>query len=123
MRNLTTKQLEKLLNSAQSELERRSLIGKANKEIQSILKKYNVSLVELDQGKGLKKNSTSKRSTEETSQKQGDKRGKVAAKYADPSSNKKWSGRGRAPGWVNQICLDENISLSDFKDEPRFKIR
>ncbi len=34
-------------------------------------------------------------------------RGKVAAKYSDPASGKTWTGRGRAPRWLDGKNYDD----------------
>ena len=36
-------------------------------------------------------------------------------KYANPQGADRWSGRGRAPSWVMELCTKEGIDLADFK--------
>ena len=47
------------------------------------------------------------------------KKQKVEIKYCFESNA--WSGRGRTPKWVMEICEQQNISLEDFKNDKRFK--
>ena len=51
-----------------------------------------------------------------------DQRAAVAAKYHNPETGDKWSGRGRAPSWVDSLCKAENIEIKQFKADPRFRI-
>jgi DNA-binding protein H-NS len=51
-----------------------------------------------------------------------DQRSSVAPKYLNPNGKEKWTGRGRMPGWVMNICDQENIDIENFKLDPRFKI-
>jgi len=48
------------------------------------------------------------------------KKQKVETKYRFESNA--WSGRGRTPKWVMEICEQQNISLEDFKNDSRFKV-
>ena len=52
-----------------------------------------------------------------------DKRKTVSAKFRDLNSGAQWSGRGKAPKWVLEICSAEKISLEKFKQDGRFKVR
>ena len=36
--------------------------------------------------------------------------------------SKKWSGRGRTPSWVVEICRSKGISVEGFKSDSRFVI-
>ena len=53
---------------------------------------------------------------------QNDQRAAVAAKYHNPDTGDKWSGRGRAPVWVTNLCTAEAIDIEQFKADPRFRI-
>jgi DNA-binding protein H-NS len=51
-----------------------------------------------------------------------DQRSAVAPKYLNPNGKERWTGRGRTPGWVMNICEQENIDIENFKLDPRFRI-
>jgi len=46
----------------------------------------------------------------------------VAAKYYNPATGDKWSGRGRAPVWLTSLCATEAINIKQFKADLRFRI-
>lgn len=54
--------------------------------------------------------------------KPADKRAKVLAKYKNPTGAEKWTGRGRAPQWVNAILTKEKITIDRFKADKRFQL-
>ena len=53
---------------------------------------------------------------------QGTKAQVVKAKYISPNGLDRWSGRGRAPTWVNDLCLQEGIGLEEFKKDDQFRL-
>ena len=140
LKQLTANQLSKMLTETQAELKRRENIDKARKDIKAILRKYKITIDDLDLGVSAKKpvgkKAAAKKSTEKkaTAKKAGtkeravktprknDQRAKVAAKYHNPATSDKWSGRGRAPSWVISLCTDEAIDITQFKADPRFRI-
>ena len=140
LKELSAKQLNVMLNQTQAELKRRNNIEKARLEVQSIIKKYNITMddinVDVDskrqQAPKTKRKKTGKTkvvqkkkpgatNTKQVNQKV-DKRAAVAAKYKNPNTNEKWSGRGRTPSWVAEICEKESIDVSQFKSDPRFTV-
>jgi DNA-binding protein H-NS len=46
----------------------------------------------------------------------------VKALFKDPVSGVTWSGRGRAPKWVTELCDQKGVSLEQFKSNPEFRI-
>ena len=120
-----------MMLDTQAELSRRSETAKAEKEIRAILKKYtiNISDINLD---ALRPNTTNLKSgransSAYASKKKGgafnsDKRRQVMQKYKSLDNKKTWSGRGRAPTWVKTQCGIDDISIDEFKKDPRFKI-
>ena len=114
LKNLTGGQLEKMLNSTREEIKRRESIQIATAEIQALLNKHKISIQDIDLqalNKKIKGKSPSK----------GPKKGKIVKpKYANPQGVDRWSGRGRAPSWVMELCTKEGIDLADFKKDPRF---
>ena len=125
-KNLTLNQLTKMLSETQAELKRRDSLAKAQKEIEAVLKKYDLIMDDLNpRDKNVKisiKKAVSKNTTSKSTASKKDKRAVVSAKYKNPTSNDTWSGRGRAPSWVASICNIEKISIEKFKADQRFQV-
>ena len=130
LKQLSANQLSKMLIETQAELKRRENIGRARKDIQAVLKKYKITIDDLDLGAGRKKPVGKKTATKKVGAKKrlarssrtNDQRSAVAAKYHNLSTGDKWSGRGRAPIWVTNLCNAEAIDIEQFKTDPRFRI-
>ena len=120
IKNLSAIQLSKMLNDAQAELERRENIKKARKNIEAVLKKYNITINDLDLHVSRRK-PVAKKAVAKAPRKNNN-RAAVAAKYHNPATGDKWSGRGRSPAWVTSLCASENIDVVQFKADPRFRI-
>lgn len=45
----------------------------------------------------------------------------VKGGYKDPTSGATWSGRGRSPKWVTELCEQKRITLKQFKSDPKFR--
>ena len=100
---------------------RRKNIEAATIEIRSILKKYKIDFQDVNLNITTKtggKSSTKKRAKGTKSR---DQRSTVKAKYKDPNSAATWTGRGRTPAWVQDICQNEGIDIGGFKKEDRFR--
>ena len=145
LKQLSANQLSKMLNETQAELKRRENINKAHKEIQNVMKKYKITISDLDLGDSSKKSDRKKVSAKKVSAKKAsakkasakkagikkgtakasykdDQRAVVAAKYHNAATGDKWSGRGRTPVWVTNLCAAESIGVKQFKADPRFRI-
>ena len=140
IKQLTANQLSKMLTETQAELKRRENIDKARKAIQAVLKKYKITIDDLNLGvsykKPVRKKAAAKKGTEKKApakkaaakkraakaSRKNDQRAAVAAKYHNPATGDKWSGRGRAPLWVTEVCTAETIDIEQFKGDPRFRI-
>lgn len=140
LKQLSANQLSKMLTETQAELKRRENIDKARKDIQAVLKKYKITIDDLDLGTSSKisasKKAAAKKSTEKKAAtkkagakkravktpRKNDQRAAVAAKYHNPATGDKWSGRGRAPVWVTSLCTAEAIDIEQFKADLRFRI-
>jgi DNA-binding protein H-NS len=140
LKNLSANQLSKMLTETQAELKRRENIDKARKDIQAVLKKYKITIDDLDLGVSSKKSTSKKTAAKKSTEKKAatkkagskkraaktprknDQRAAVAAKYHNPATGDKWSGRGRAPVWVTSLCTAEAIDIEQFKADPRFRI-
>ena len=120
---LTTKDLEKTIDEAQTELRRRNSMLQATQEIVKILKKYNLTAGDIE-FKTLQSESESnpRLKVTGTPSKQKQTRAKLPPKFKSPDGSQKWTGRGRAPGWVVALCEAENLTVDAFKKSPRFKI-
>ena len=116
--NLNAKQLKQVISEASLALNRRQKVEKAMAEIQRVAKKYklskeelNTALVSVQSSKAL---SASKPKLV---------RAKVEPKYQSRDGSKKWTGRGRTPSWVVEICRSKGLSIEDFKSDSRFLIQ
>ena len=121
LKKLSAAQLNRIIDETQAELTRRKNIDAATVEIRSILKKYKIDFQDIDLNIIIKnggKSSTKKRAKVT---KLRDNRGTVKAKYKDPNSAATWTGRGRAPAWVQGICQNEGIDTDGFKRDDRFR--
>ena len=140
-KNKTSSELSKILRESQAELKRRENAEAAQKEISAILKTYDLTIDDLDFGKKTKSRAsnqsktnksrkatkTNKHSDTEKAElkkplKKIDERRIVVSKYKHPVTNEKWSGRGRPPKWVVELCDVEKISTKKFKEDERFRI-
>ena len=140
LKQLSANQLSKMLTETQAELKRRENIDKARKDIQAVLKKYRITIDDLNLGTSSNKSASKKTAAKKSTKKKAatkkaehksrstkttrknDQRATVAAKYHNPETGDKWSGRGRAPVWVNNLCTAEAIDIKQFKMDARFRI-
>ena len=120
LENINAKELEKIIAEAGSELKKRNNIKLARREIQSTLKKYKLSLEDIQTH--TSEEASVKLSKSKASKQKADKRAVVSPKYKDPGSSNRWSGRGKAPAWVIDVCKKRGISLSEFKESETFRI-
>ena len=119
-RDLTGGQLEKMLANTELEIKRRENIKSATTEVRSVLKKYKISIEDIDLQSLGKKTSSKTVSKGKAQAKAHDNRKRVKPKYANPNGVETWSGRGRAPAWVLELCQKEEIELAAFKKDARF---
>ena len=130
---LTDKQLAATAKEIASEEKRRANLKAAASAILMVLKKYKLSvrdLSDLDLGQKpvarTKKNTAGKKGRSAPEKKnfarKSDKRAVVADKYKNPRGTEKWTGRGRAPKWVNAILTKEKINIDRFKADKRFQL-
>ena len=116
--NLNAKQLKQVISEASSALNRRQKVEKAIVEIQRIAKTYKLSKEELKTAlvsvQSSKAVSTSKPKSD---------RAKVEPKYQSQDGSKKWTGRGRTPSWVVEVCRSKGLTVEGFKSDSRFLIQ
>lgn len=135
LKKLSAKRLNQMLMETKAEVKRRENIDKAHKDVKVVLKKYNITIDDIIISfrsknsiakQSVNKKAPSTKSQNKTSSVKGpnknDRRTTVAAKYHNPATGDKWSGRGRTPLWVTKLCTDEAIDLENFKADPRFQI-
>ena len=120
LKNLSGKQLEKMLASTNAEIRRREHIQAATAEIQVVLTKYKITMQDIDPRAFNKKRTGKTSKTSKTKVEARDNRKHVEIKYAKPKGIETWSGRGLAPAWVREICQKEGIDLATFKKDRRF---
>ena len=113
--SLDKKQLRKIISDANSALTRRQKVEKAMTEIRRISKKHKLSKDELHSM--LVSIQSDKVSP---SRKPGVLRAQVSPKYQSLDGTKNWTGRGRTPSWVDEICQSHGLTVESFKSDPRF---
>ena len=121
LKKLSAAQLNKIIDETQAELTRRKNIDAATVEIRSILKKHKIDFQDIDMNTITRtggKSGTKKRAKVTKSR---DQRSTVKAKYKDPNSAATWTGRGRTPTWIQDICQNEGIDIDGFKKDDRFR--
>ena len=132
LENLSDKDLAEFASNIEIENKRRASRKAAATAILIVLKKHGLSIDDLprlafENQPALKKRGrqiTKKKATARAKTKNAkktDKRTKVAYKYRNSEGPEKWSGRGRTPKWVSAILENKRISISQFKDDSRFK--
>ena len=130
---MTNSELERVLSEAKDELARRDNMGKAIADIKKVLTKYKLQAEDIDWRQlnkktkaGNKRKYSRKSNTAVKIKAKGrlkpDQRSSVAPKYLNPNGKEKWTGRGRTPSWVVNICEQENIDIENFKLDPRYRI-
>ncbi len=116
--NLDTKQLKQVISKASAALNRRQKVEKAMIEIQRVAKKYRLSKDELKTAlASVQCYKTVSNSKPKSS------RAKVEPKYQSQDGSNKWTGRGKTPSWVVDICRSKGLSVEDFKSDSRFLIQ
>ena len=121
LRKVSVAQLNKIINETQTELSRRQNIDSATAEIRSILKKYKIDFKDIKLNTPAKADGKRGKKKQAKAAKPRDQRSTVKAKYKDPNSTATWSGRGRTPAWVRDICQIEGIGIERFKKDSRFR--
>lgn len=130
IQKMTNSELKRVLSEAKNELAWRDNMGKAITDIKKVLSKYKLRAEDIDwcqlnktKNKG-NKNKPSRKSndTVKVKAKKSDLRLFVTPKYLNPNGKERWTGRGRTPVWVTNICERENITIENFKLDPRFKM-
>ena len=130
---LTDRELVLAARKIEAEAKIRANRKSAASAILAVLRKHKLSvsdLPSLDFGQirttRAKKKPAAKRGRPAKAQtvavKKNDKRAQVAFKYQNPKGSEKWSGRGRAPKWVNDIIAKKRISIEQFKAHKKYKI-
>ena len=124
---LTKTQLDNMLLDAQTELNRRKSVAKAEIEISETLKKYSITIDDIDLA-SLRSSADRSRKGGTSAKKKAkgagvkDDRAVVAPKYKSVDGSQTWTGRGRAPKWVVSQCEGEGMSVDAFKQDTRFLI-
>ena len=126
--SLSNEELSKILDSARTEIQRREIIAGAIKDIKGILEKHKMNFEDLypffaktkNAGAKKKVRRRSDRTEKQVSRKDG--RRVVEAKFVDPKTGRKWSGRGRTPTWVSEICKTNGIDVKQFKNEKKYRL-
>ena len=121
VKKLTKNELNTLISAASKELEERKKTRALLSDIQKVFKKHEVPR---NRWVSLLKAAEANTAIEaKRPRKVATRSGrKVPAKYKCPKTNETWTGRGRAPKWVLELCENKNISLEVFKSDKRFAV-
>jgi len=132
LNKMTERELKTIITEAQGQLERQDSVKKAGHDLRRLIKKYDLTSLELANlttelgnlksgrnrtGKNRVKNPTPNRKSSSN-----DNRSKVVDKYRSIDGKYLWSGRGRQPQWVNHICEEQGIDITSFKTDIRYTI-
>lgn len=143
LKDLSSAELSKIITDTRGEMERRENIKQAEKEIKKTLEKFSVTLSDLGykdnthpnrrrSSKKLAPLKNRKRSAIKTGPSDKspkikkaptDKRSTVSPKYKQPGGPNVWSGRGKTPAWVVDICNRDNLSIEQFKSDAQFRVK
>lgn len=114
-----TKQLEKIRALTEEELKYRSKLSHAQRDIQNILKKHNLTIQQLEMNQQVESSKSKRRRVKP----KNIKTKKVQPKYQDLEGMNFWTGRGLTPNWVRQICLEKKMSLEEFKANKDYRVK
>ncbi len=117
IKKLSGKDLTKLIEEAAKELAQRKRLDVLKRDIQTVLSKHKVKQSELS---GLIQSILSETKGRKATKVRS--RSKVVPKFKNPNGNDAWSGRGRAPRWVSQICEEQGLTVDEFKLSPAYRI-
>jgi len=117
IKNLSGKDLTKLIDEAAKELNQRKRMDALSKDIQRVIAKHKVSKTELASLIDMIRSETkiSKKTKARAAS-------KVPAKFKNPNGQETWTGRGRAPNWVSGICETTGLTVPEFKASPAYLI-
>jgi len=117
IKKLSGKDLTKLIDQASKELIQRKRMDVLSKDIQRVIAKHKVSKSELASLIDMIRFETkvSKKSKTRAAS-------KVPAKFKNPNGQETWTGRGRAPNWVSEICQTTGITVTEFKTSSKYLI-
>tara|TARA_B100000497_G_scaffold105263_1_gene121427 strand:- start:431 stop:799 length:369 start_codon:yes stop_codon:yes gene_type:complete len=117
IKNLSGKDLTKLIDQAAKELTQRKRMDALSKDIQRVIAKHKVSKSELASLIDMIRNETkiSKKTKTRAAS-------KVPAKFKNPNGQETWTGRGRAPNWILEICETAGLTVPEFKASPAYLI-
>ena len=115
-KRLDTKQLNAVIKDAQSEIAKRERFEQAKTEIHKIIGKYKL---DADDIKALLVAPKKAKAKSRVGKKVA--KAPLPAMFKSPDGTHAWSGRGRSPLWVNEICEQENLTTAAFKTDARYK--
>lgn len=118
LNGLDAKQLKQVISDASSALNRRQKVKKAMTEIQLVSKKNQLSKDEL---KTVLISVQSSKAVPTSKPKSV--RAKVEPRYQSQDGAETWTGRGRTPNWVVEVCRSKGLTVEGFKSDPRFLIQ
>ena len=117
LKKLSNTELKKVQETAADELKRRNQMQGLETKIARLILKHGCSFHDIDWESikiFLKKQAAVKSSSQRAS---------VKPKYADPNRANFWSGRGRAPKWVVDLCEKERLNIVEFKSTEKYLVK
>ena len=114
--SLDAKQLKKIISEASEALIRRQRLEKAIADIKRVSRKHNLNRNEL-----LAITNALQPAKAPAKAKLRKPRKQVKPKYQSIDGTNKWTGRGRSPAWVVELCKKNKISIEQFNSDPRFR--
>ena len=116
---MTQSGLEKAYIDAKAELDRRKKINDIVVEVKAVFKKHRVRVSDDLIQKLIVDSDRSTKAT--VSRKKVKTQRTVAPKFSSVDGQQLWSGRGKTPNWVKQICDEEGLTIEEFKNHDNFK--
>ena len=119
--SLSQSELNNLISEASRELEARKRSEAVVRDIHKVLDKHGIvkrersALLDAAKSGGMASTRAPKRASKRIGV-------KVAPKYRCPTSGDTWTGRGRAPAWVVNICDSNKLSIAAFKSDSTYLI-
>ena len=119
---LSDEELQIKLGEIQAEICRRANLQTAAQKIQKIITGLGINYSDIHPSYFEAQKTKAKQRKKQSGGKKASIRRKVKPKYKCEDGLNFWSGRGRAPRWVTDLCSKRDITLSEFKKSTEFLV-